>query len=69
MNTSETAFLVPRHDGLGRTDTLVELDDAALVGEQASARGGMVRIRLNGDRVTISGQAVTVARTRLLAWP
>lgn len=39
-----------------------------LVGEQASARGGTVRMRLHGDRVTISGQAVTVARTQLLAW-
>ena len=39
-----------------------------LVGEQASARGGTVGMRLCGDRVLISGQAVTVARTQLLAW-
>ncbi|AXB45496.1 PhzF family phenazine biosynthesis protein [Amycolatopsis albispora] len=31
-----------------------------LVGEQASPRGGVVRVHLNGDRVTLSGQAVTV---------
>lgn len=39
-----------------------------LIGEQASGRGGTVRLRLHGVRVTISGQAVTVARTQLLAW-
>jgi len=33
-----------------------------LVGEQASARGGIVRMRLAGDRVIVSGQAVTVSR-------
>jgi PhzF family phenazine biosynthesis protein len=27
---------------------------------QASARGGVVRVRLNGDRVILGGQAVTV---------
>ncbi|HXQ18161.1 MAG TPA: PhzF family phenazine biosynthesis protein [Acidimicrobiales bacterium] len=32
-----------------------------LVGEQASARGGIVRMRRAGDRVVISGQAVTVS--------
>jgi predicted PhzF superfamily epimerase YddE/YHI9 len=40
-----------------------------LVGEQVSVRGGTVRVRLRGDRVTIAGQAVTVAKTQLLAWP
>lgn len=44
------------------------LGERPLVGEQASARGGTVRMHLHGDRVTISGQAVTVARTELLAW-
>ena len=39
-----------------------------LVGEQASVRGGTVRMRLTGERVTIAGQAVTVARTQLLRW-
>jgi predicted PhzF superfamily epimerase YddE/YHI9 len=40
----------------------------ALVGEQASPRGGKVGMRFRGDRVTLSGQAVTVARTQILAW-
>lgn len=44
------------------------LGERTLTGEQASARGGTVRMRLQGDRVTLSGQAVTVARTQLLAW-
>jgi PhzF family phenazine biosynthesis protein len=34
---------------------------------QASARGGVLRVRLNGERVGISGQAVTVLRCELLA--
>ena len=33
---------------------------------QASARGGVVRVRLNGDRVLLSGQAVTVMAGELL---
>ncbi len=33
---------------------------------QASARGGVVRVRLNGDRVILGGQAVTVLRGELL---
>ena len=33
---------------------------------QASARGGEVEVRLSGDRVTLSGQAVTVLRGSLL---
>jgi len=36
-----------------------------LVGYQASARGGHVRVRPNGDRVTLAGQAVTVLRAEL----
>jgi len=32
-----------------------------LVGEQASERGGTVRMRLRGDRVELAGRAVTVA--------
>ncbi|MDQ0378927.1 PhzF family phenazine biosynthesis protein [Amycolatopsis thermophila] len=43
-------------DRLGRTE---------LVGEQASERGGIVRVLLNGDRVTLSGQAVTVVSGEL----
>ncbi len=34
---------------------------------QASLRGGVLRLRLSGDRVLISGQAVTVLRGELLA--
>jgi PhzF family phenazine biosynthesis protein len=37
-----------------------------LVGEQASDRGGIVRMRRDSDRVILSGQAVTVAHTALL---
>ncbi len=33
---------------------------------QASPRGGVVRVRLNGDRVLLGGQAVTVLRGELL---
>jgi predicted PhzF superfamily epimerase YddE/YHI9 len=39
----------------------------SLVGEQASARGGTVRMRRAGDRVIVGGQAVTVSEVRLLA--
>lgn len=38
-----------------------------VVGYQASARGGTVRVRVAGDRVVLSGQAVTVMRGRLTA--
>ena len=38
-----------------------------LVGEQASARGGIVRMRRAGARVILGGRAVTVARVELLA--
>jgi predicted PhzF superfamily epimerase YddE/YHI9 len=37
-----------------------------LVGYQASARGGIVRVRLGGDRVYLGGQAVTVLRGELV---
>jgi PhzF family phenazine biosynthesis protein len=37
-----------------------------LLGYQASARGGFVRTRCVGDRVLLSGQAVTVLRCELL---
>ena len=42
---------------LGKTD---------LVGYQASARGGVVRVRLEGERVKLGGQAVTVLRGELV---
>jgi PhzF family phenazine biosynthesis protein len=38
-----------------------------LVGYQASLRGGVVRVRLAGERVLLEGQAVTVLRGELLA--
>jgi len=38
-----------------------------LVGYQASARGGIVRCRVVGDRVRLSGHAVTVLRGELVA--
>ena len=38
-----------------------------LVGYQASARGGTVRVRLRDDRVILGGQAVTVLRGTLMA--
>ena len=43
---------------LGRTE---------LVGEQASARGGTVHMRRQGDRVILGGQAVTVSTVRMVA--
>ena len=43
---------------LGRTE---------LVGYQASKRGGIVRVRLDGDRVKLGGRAVTILRGELVA--
>jgi predicted PhzF superfamily epimerase YddE/YHI9 len=43
-------------DRLGKTD---------LVGFQASPRGGIVHVRVSGDRVILGGQAVTVCRGEL----
>ncbi len=37
-----------------------------LVARQLSARGGVLRLRLDGERVRISGQAVTVLRGEIL---
>jgi predicted PhzF superfamily epimerase YddE/YHI9 len=42
------------------------LGKPTLVGEQASARGGLVRMRPSGSRVLVAGQAVTVAQTTIL---
>jgi len=36
-----------------------------LIGYQASARGGVVKVRVSGERVYISGQAVTVFATSI----
>ena len=41
------------------------LGKAELVGYQASARGGLVRTRVDGDRVKLRGKAVTVLRGEL----
>ncbi|HEY3358893.1 MAG TPA: PhzF family phenazine biosynthesis protein [Polyangia bacterium] len=38
-----------------------------LTAYQASARGGVVKVRVAGERVALGGQAVTVARGELLA--
>lgn len=43
------------------------LGRATLVAEQASPRGGLLRTRLDGERVRLTGQAVTVLRGDLLA--
>jgi PhzF family phenazine biosynthesis protein len=40
-----------------------------LVGYQASPRGGRVEVRLEGDRVTLGGTALTVLRSHLLIDP
>lgn len=43
-----------------------KLNKNELVGFQASARGGVVRVRVNGERVLMSGKAVTVLRGELV---
>lgn len=43
-----------------------KLGKAAMTAFQASARGGVVRVLLSGERVIISGQAVTIFRGELL---
>ncbi len=46
------------------------LDKRELVGYQASARGGIVRVVPRGDRVLLAGQAVTVLTAELrVDWP
>ena len=42
------------------------LGRSTMVGYQASARGGTVRVRADGDRVHLGGEAVTVMRGELL---
>jgi predicted PhzF superfamily epimerase YddE/YHI9 len=42
------------------------LDRQELTGYQASRRGGLVRVRPEGDRVQLGGRAVTVLRGRLV---
>ena len=46
------------------------LGKTRLTGYQASARGGLVRVRHLGDRVVLGGQAVTVMEALLVvSWP
>jgi predicted PhzF superfamily epimerase YddE/YHI9 len=42
------------------------LGRTAMTAYQASARGGVIRVRLEGDRVVLGGQAVTVLRGELV---
>jgi len=44
-----------------------KLGKSEMTGYQASARGGVVRVRLNGDRIILGGQAVTVMQALLMA--
>jgi PhzF family phenazine biosynthesis protein len=43
-----------------------KLGKTAMTGRQASARGGVVRVTLKGERVLLGGQAVTTLRGELL---
>ena len=42
------------------------LGRTTLIGYQASARTGTVHMRLEGDRVMLGGQAVTVSRVEMV---
>jgi predicted PhzF superfamily epimerase YddE/YHI9 len=55
-------WLAARDGGVGGSRT-------AFTGEQASARGGIVGMRLAGDRVVLSGRCVTVLEGTILAGP
>jgi PhzF family phenazine biosynthesis protein len=44
-----------------------KLNKDSFVAYQASARGGVVRVRISGDRAILGGQAVTVSKGVLLA--
>jgi PhzF family phenazine biosynthesis protein len=44
-----------------------QLGKSEMIGYQASARGGVVKVRLEGERVMLGGQAVTVMTGELLA--
>ena len=45
------------------------LDKTEFVAYQASARGGILKVRLEGDRAFLAGQSVTVMRGELLVRP
>jgi PhzF family phenazine biosynthesis protein len=44
-----------------------KLGKCEMTGYQASARGGVVRVRLEGDRIVLGGQAVTIMEAQLFA--
>lgn len=44
----------------------LRLGKGSMVGYQASERGGVVRVKVQGDRVILGGQAITVLRGELL---
>ena len=46
-----------------------KLGKTSLVGYQASPRGGEVHVRVEGDRVVLGGQAITVMRGEWIATP
>jgi len=56
------------HCGLGPY-WAAKLGRGELVAYQASARGGVVRVRVEGDRVLLGGRAVTVLRGELVDGP
>lgn len=43
------------------------LDKTDLIARQVSARGGLLKVGVRGERVLLSGQAITVLRGELLA--
>ena len=43
------------------------LGKTELIARQVSPRGGTLRVRIDGDRVRLGGQAVTVLRGELIA--
>ena len=72
MNLSETAFVRRVYEGfeLRWFTPTVEVDlcghATELSAYQASTRGGKLHLRVNGDRVILGGQAVTVWQGELL---
>jgi predicted PhzF superfamily epimerase YddE/YHI9 len=44
-----------------------KLGKTEMTAYQASGRGGVVRLRLAGDRIVLGGQAVSVIQATLLA--
>lgn len=44
-----------------------KLGKSDLIGNQVSARGGVVKVGVRGERVLLGGQAVTVSRVELMA--